>query len=127
MWGLALGFPLCFAYPCPTSASLTSVVLSDANTGWAVGSSGTILRLAAGTWTLVTPAVTNVRLTSVSIASDGSVWAVGEQGVVLKNLGAGWQQCDAASPTGVTLRGVSVSGDVRFAVGDTGHRRQLMP
>ncbi len=55
------------------------------------------------------------------------MWAVGEQGVVLKNLGTGWQQCEAASASGVTLRGVSVSGDVRFAVGESGHRRQLMP
>ena len=50
---------------------------------------------------------------------------MGEVGVVLKNTGAGWQQCDGATPAG--LRGLSLSGTERWAVGDQGHRRQLMP
>jgi hypothetical protein len=109
----------------PTSQALTALVLSDANTGWAVGAAGTILRLSGGTWTVVAPAVTNQRLTAVGLASDGSAWAVGEQGVVLRNTGAGWQQCDGAGTA--SLRGLSVSGTERWAVGDSGHRRQLLP
>jgi two-component system response regulator ChvI len=68
--------PSVWVRPVFIPASSWTIWASTSLTGWAVGSAGTILRLAAGTWTVVTPAITNQRLTSVSIALESEGYRV---------------------------------------------------
>lgn len=93
--------------PLPMGNTLLSVAFVDANTGWAVGVAGTILKTTDGgtTWTRQTSGVLNW-LQAVTFADANTGWAVGSGGTILryydpyrtqallpflvKNYSAGW-------------------------------------
>ncbi|MCH9680113.1 MAG: hypothetical protein K0V04_01665 [Deltaproteobacteria bacterium] len=103
----------------------------DERWGWAVGESGTIVRLegsgAAKRWApdLVASALTHHALYSLDVSADGQWgWAVGEAGTVLRLANGRWRADEAASRLlGQDLLKVVVSDDGArgWAIaGDTG-------
>jgi uncharacterized protein (TIGR03437 family) len=105
-----------------TTQNLNGVCMLDANTGWIVGDSGTILKTINGgaAWTPQTSGV-SANLRDVHFVDANRGWAVGDGGVILttSNGGATW----AAETSGVTvnLRSVFfVNATTGFAVGDNG-------
>jgi photosystem II stability/assembly factor-like uncharacterized protein len=79
--------------PLPQGHSLRSIDFADNNTGWAVGTNGTILKTTNGGthWTLQTSGTTT-ELRSVDFADNSTGWAVGEVGTILRttNSGTNW-------------------------------------
>ena len=76
--------------PLPQGNDLTSVHFADANTGYSVGNSGTILKTIDGgvSWTLLSSG-TNNRLESVFFCDVSTGFAVGENGIILKSTDGG--------------------------------------
>ncbi len=112
-----------------TSNDLTAVHFVDANTGWAVGASGTILKTTDGgvTWTAQTSGVsTNIQDVKFSGASSSTGIAVGSSGLILRTTDAvTWQSMNNAGDTN-SLFGLSwsVSTGVVWAVGQSGTVRK---
>ena len=104
--------------PTPPLVTLASV-WGTGGEYWVVGGAGTILhKVGAGAWTKVT-SPTSQFLYAVAGSSTTNVWAVGSAGVILHYDGTAWTL--AASPTTVTLRGITpVPGGGFAAVGDGG-------
>ena len=69
---------------------LFSIVFIDPNSGWSVGSEGTILQTTNGgaSWTTQSSG-THRRLLSVSFVDTNIGWAVGDSGTVLKTMTGG--------------------------------------
>jgi photosystem II stability/assembly factor-like uncharacterized protein len=109
----------------PTSApsgQYRALCFLDANTGWAVGDAGKIIRTTNGgtSWTTQTSTTTQT-LYGVSFADASNGWAVGKAGTILRTTdgGATW----AAETSGTTndLFDVkAISSSSAWAVGATG-------
>ncbi len=105
-----------------TTQNLNGVHMLDANTGWIVGNSGTILKTTngGGAWMPQTSGTT-ANLRDVHFVDANRGWAVSDGGVILTTSdgGATW----TPEPSGVTddLRGVFFpSAAVGYAVGANG-------
>ena len=88
--------------------------------GWAVGTSGTILKSVDGgtSWTAQNP--TTAELRDLQFVDDSTGWAVGLNGTILKttNGGTSWT---ASNPTTATLNSVCfISSTTGWAVGSAG-------
>jgi photosystem II stability/assembly factor-like uncharacterized protein len=77
-------------YPLPTDNKLSSVWFTNANTGYAVGDSGTILKTinAGSTWITLSSGTTN-NLLSVYFTGTDTGYVVGAKGTILKTMDAG--------------------------------------
>jgi photosystem II stability/assembly factor-like uncharacterized protein len=103
---------------CPTKNNLNSISLTDKNSGWIVGSKGTILQRLNGSWTLL-PALTSADLYSVCMIDKNNGWSVGSQGTILHYDGTKWDT--VASPIKDDLFSVSFNdADNGIAVGAYG-------
>lgn len=117
-----------------TSAQLSSVAMSSATNGWAVGngySGGTFYDLVytynGTTWTGSLGSVFRGNLKSVVALSDTEAWAVGMQGasnniplIMHYTSGGGWQEDSSFTfPTGTVLH--SISADATNDVWVVGH------
>jgi hypothetical protein len=94
----------------------------DANHGWAVGASGTILATGDGgaTWTQQTSGTTNT-LNAVSFVDTSHGWATGLGGTILATNDGGATWTPQSSGTGYNLVGVSfVDANHGWAVGGPG-------
>lgn len=94
---------------CEPLPTLRSVYLPDANTVWAVGDSGTILKLAdatsaASTWQPM-ERLTTAQLNSVHGLGASDIWAVGTGSTVLSYNGTSWSAVQTPEP-GLELRAV---------------------
>ncbi len=79
--------------PLPDGSSLSSVQFVDANTGWAVGDGGTIVKTTDGgaSWNSQNSGATT-RLSCVQFVDANTGWAVGDGGTIVKTTdgGATW-------------------------------------
>lgn len=80
----------CWQRPLPSGNAIADITFVDANTGWAVGDAGQILKTIDGGSTWV-PQVSHVtkRLTHVRFANSTTGWIVGTDGTILKSVDAG--------------------------------------
>jgi photosystem II stability/assembly factor-like uncharacterized protein len=105
-----------------TSNDLHRIYFSDANTGYAIGNSGTIIKTTnAGTkWTAQVSGTTkNLNFASFPAATSGYV--VGDSGTILKTANGGTAWTKLTSNVTKNLNGVHfMSATVGFAVGDSG-------
>ena len=78
-----------------TTKNLHAVHFVDANNGWAVGDSGTMLTTTdlGNSWT-IQPSGTNQTLYDIQFVDDNYGWAVGDNGTIIKttNVGVSWFQ-----------------------------------
>lgn len=103
-------------------------MLSDGNTGWAVGNDvnfGRIFRTNDGwqTWSEQTDTnVTKTSLSDVSFVNESIGWIVGQQGVILHTNDGGQQwEIQGQGVTGVNLVQISaIDANHAFACGDNG-------
>lgn len=105
-----------------TTANLNGVFFADANNGWAVGQSGTILRTSNGgtTWVRQTSNTTNW-LWRVQFVSATRGWVVGDGGTILSTSDGGATWSVQPTPTGQSLRGLSfVNSTTGWVVGTSG-------
>jgi photosystem II stability/assembly factor-like uncharacterized protein len=124
--GLVLALAGCGAAAGPdlsAHTALTSVAMSSATDGWAVGEYGTILRYAGGAWRPF-PAPTHADLYGVASLSASEAWAVGldvaaGHGILLHFADGQWEQVRGLSVP--ALRSVILVSPVEgWAVGDGG-------
>jgi len=106
-----------------TTDDLHATAWSDASTAWAVGDSGTALRLDASTrtWTAdaaAAAAAAGADLLGIAFDHRGQGWAVGTGGTVLTLDGGSWRRENVAGVPAVTLNAVAVAGDDVIVVGD---------
>ncbi len=105
-----------------TALDLQDVSAVDANTAWAVGTTGTILKTINGgtTWTAQSSGTTN-GLFDVSAVDANTAWAVGLSGTIRYTTDAGTTWNAQTSGTTQGLRGVSaVDASTAWAVGELG-------
>ena len=105
-----------------TTQSLEQVVFADANTGWAVGSSGTIMKTTNGgtTWVAQTSGTTQT-IWDIDCVSTTVCWAVGNGGVILSTITGGTVWTPQTSGTTQTLWEIDcVSTTTCWAVGNAG-------
>ena len=130
--GLVLALAGCGAASGPdlsAHALLTSVAMSSATDGWAVGEYGTILRYTGGAWRPF-PAPTHADLYGVASLSASEAWAVGldiaaGHGILLHFADGRWEQVRGLSVP--ALRSVTLVSPVEgWAVGDGGTILHLM-
>ncbi len=88
--GLLAGDCWTWQNPLPKGNPLRDVFFVDAQTGWAVGDYGTILKTQNGgaTWTAQTSGTTSY-LKSVYFSDNQTGWAVGQGGTILKTKNGG--------------------------------------
>ncbi|MGH7595302.1 MAG: YCF48-related protein, partial [bacterium] len=110
------------AHTSGTTNVLYSVYFTDANTGWAAGEVGTILKTTNGgsTWSAQTSGTTDI-LRSLYFTDANTGWAVGGDGTILKTTNGGntW----AAQTSGTTsflLSAYFTDANTGWAVGDFG-------
>lgn len=105
-----------------TTEDLWGVSAVDANTAWAVGDNGTILKTIDGgvTWNSQKSGVTDY-LRGVVAVDSKTAWAVGDNGAILKTEEGGATWISQPSGTSVLLHGISaVNASIAWAVGDSG-------
>jgi hypothetical protein len=103
----------------PTVEMINSVAMLSANSGWAVGNNGTILRWNGISWSKVSPSPSTDHLKSIDMVSETDGWAVGDNGLLLHYTGGSWNV--AASPTSSNLLSVKMlASNFGWAVGDGG-------
>ena len=101
-----------------TTEHLRDVNFADANTGWAVGDNGTILKYDTGTWSSQTSGV-SYDLLGVHFVDANTGWAVGDWGTILKYDTGTWSSQD--SGVNYILKGVHfVDVNTGWAVGSIG-------
>ena len=116
--------------PAPTGATLNQLHFVDANTGWVVGSWGTILKTtdAGVTWTSQDSGVFN-NIKDVDFVDANTGWAVtddaitAEPTIVLRTTdgGATWTPADPNVTSGIDLNGVDFATATKgWAVGQGG-------
>jgi predicted CXXCH cytochrome family protein len=111
--------------PLPQGNDLRAQSWTDADHGWSVGVTGTLLKTADGghTWTAQDPQTTR-DLTGVSFVNRNIGWVVGVSGTVLRTNDGGstWIAQNAPTiPAARNFRSVSFfDSNVGVAVGDTG-------
>jgi photosystem II stability/assembly factor-like uncharacterized protein len=102
------------------SADLKATAFVNAQTGWAVGASGTVLTTGDGGEYWLQQATPTLRtLRAVRFVDPLNGWAVGDAGTILHTMDGGqiWEQ--QSSPTQETLRSVSAVDALHaWAVGD---------
>jgi hypothetical protein len=107
----------------PTSTSIESIALVDANNGWAVGFSGLILKLSNGTWSVVASPTTE-RLRGLDVIDIDTGWAVGSSGTILQLSSGTWST--VTSPSSQVLFSVSLAdANNGWAVSNTGETLKL--
>jgi photosystem II stability/assembly factor-like uncharacterized protein len=109
-------------YPLPTGNTLSSVWFTNANTGYAVGDAGTIIKTNNGgsNWTIGTSG-TNYHLTSVFFTGADTGYAVGLGGTILKTIDAGTTWDSLSSGIVYYLLSVHFAdASTGFAVGQSG-------
>ena len=102
-----------------TSNTLNSVYFTDANTGYAVGTSGTILKTVNGgsNWIIQTSGTAN-SLSSVYFTNANIGYAVGESGTILKTVNGGTNWTAQTSGASNNLCSVYfTNADTGYAVG----------
>ena len=106
----------------PTTATLRSVAVRDANTVWAVGDRGAVVHTSDGgsTWAAVsTPATATLR--SVALRDTNAGWAVGEAGTIIHTMDGGSTWTTQSAPATGTLMSVAFSNsNTGWAVGEAG-------
>jgi photosystem II stability/assembly factor-like uncharacterized protein/putative cell wall-binding protein len=105
--------------PLPQGNYLRSVDFTDADTGWAVGDGGTILRTTDGgvTWTKATSGTTR-GLRSVRFTDEHTGWAVGDSGTIIATSDGGVTWTKRTSGTTQDLHSVHFTdADTGWAVG----------
>lgn len=108
--------------PIPQGNDLRSISWVDNDTGWAVGTSGVVLKSLDGgvTWDSQY-ANTQLELTGVSFVSPTTGWAVGVNGTVRRTTDGGVNWATQSTGTTANFRDVSfVDSNVGVAVGDRG-------
>lgn len=108
--------------PSPQGNSLNDVQFLDAQTGWAVGWFGTILKSTNGgtTWKSQ-DIVTNGHFKSVHFANSLSGWVVGTNGVIIKtNDGGNSWQAQTSGTTGTLSSLQFADAQTGWVVGDDG-------
>jgi len=107
-----------------TARSNNGIYFINANNGWAVGQTGTILKTVDGgdSWTDQTDAaVTSSSLYSVHFTDDYTGWAVGSSGTILHTTNGGDSWVAQTSGTGSFLKGVHFDdANNGWAVGSSG-------
>ena len=90
-----------------TIQNLRAVNFADANNGWAVGDSGTILHTtdAGSTWMQQTSS-TNYSINAVLFIDNDIGWVVGDDGIILKTTNGGASWSNQSSGTTNSLRSV---------------------
>ena len=88
----------------PVKENLNSISLLNENSGWIVGSKGTMVYKVGNSW-INYPAITDNNLFSVCIIDKGNGWAVGSEGTILHYNGKQWEKFE--SPTKENLLSVS--------------------
>lgn len=107
--------------PKPNSQILRGVWAASQTSVFAVGDSGTVANWNGTAWTLQSIGTTSQNLYSVWGASPTDVWLAGTNGRTYHFDGSMWMRNEPASPSSVTLRGVSGSaGNNVWAVGNGG-------
>ncbi len=120
----------------PTNATLYTITMINATSGWAAGGSGTngtVLNLDGTTWSVynkfnfgangtIVPTV-NATIYSISAGNNTSAWGVGSNGTVMYFNGTSWS-CNA-NVANVNLKGVSMIHGTAglnqaWTVGDSG-------
>jgi photosystem II stability/assembly factor-like uncharacterized protein len=104
-----------------TTRSLRSVHFLDANRGWVVGDSGTILKTinSGSTWSSQTSGTTQ-NLRAVHFIDTAIGYAVGHNGTILATTNGGTTWAAQTSGTTHDLTGLSFSGGRGYAVGAGG-------
>ncbi len=105
-----------------TTNNLNGVSFADANTGTAVGDSGTILRTTNGgaSWIINSSRTTNT-LNGVSFTDTNTGTAVGDSGIILRTTNGGTSWISDSSGTTITLNGVCFTdANTGTVVGDSG-------
>jgi photosystem II stability/assembly factor-like uncharacterized protein len=100
---------------------LRGVRFINANTGWAVGDSGAIIKTTNGgtNWTSQSSGTTQ-HLKGVHFVDTNLGFAVGNAGTVLATVNGGTTWAPQISGTTANLNGLSFSGSEGYAVGDSG-------
>jgi photosystem II stability/assembly factor-like uncharacterized protein len=107
--------------PAPANVGhLNAVQVVAANSAWAVGDGGTLLRFDGSGWTRVTVPNVSASLHAIDAFDATHVWAVGDGGIVLFWDGANWS--DRKVPQlSASLRGVHfATASKGWVVGDGG-------
>jgi photosystem II stability/assembly factor-like uncharacterized protein len=99
-----------------TSMALESVFFLDADHGWAVGWSGTILRTTDGgkTWQHIKTGAANWSLATVRFFDANNGWAAGFSGQLLRTTDGGLTWTAQKSPTQAWLTSVATDGAKRI-------------
>ncbi|MCX7611947.1 MAG: YCF48-related protein, partial [Ignavibacterium sp.] len=108
--------------PLPQSNPLYSVKFIDANTGWAVGELGTIIKTTDGgiNWT-VQSSDTIGALNSVCFVNANIGWVAGANGTILKTTNGGLSWTPQSSGTTRPLYSIYfTNSNIGWAVGETG-------
>ncbi|MBK7174255.1 MAG: hypothetical protein IPH84_13705 [Bacteroidales bacterium] len=106
--------------PHPTDRHLRSVVFPDANTGYAVGTRGTIIKSSDGgnNWSVLTSGTT-FGLNAVYFIDSNTGFAVGDGGTILKTINGGLSWLPLTACTGFKLNSVYFTdANVGYAVGE---------
>ena len=105
-----------------SALELASTDFVDESSGWAVGSSGSVLYTSDGgvSWLIQdSPITTNLR--DVKFVNTTEGWAVGDEGVILQTIDGGDDWSELASGTTKELSGVTfLNSDEGWAVGGSG-------
>ncbi|MFO0578302.1 MAG: hypothetical protein U1A78_30215 [Polyangia bacterium] len=93
----------CWTYPLPQGNALWSVFTTSPTDGWAVGDSGTLLKISGGQ---LQPQVSPTRSTLYSVwgTDANNVFAVGDRATVLRWDGAKWAQLPITDNTGMSVK-----------------------
>jgi photosystem II stability/assembly factor-like uncharacterized protein len=105
--------------PLPTKNNLYSVHFPDANTGYAVGDSGTILKTndAGSTWDSLSCGITSF-LHSVYFTDASTGYAVGNNGTILKTINGGLNWVTLSSGTVNHLHSIYfLNAEIGYAAG----------
>ncbi len=98
--------------------TITSIAFKNTQDGFAVGSSGTILRWNGATWSTVASGTTE-NLWSVAFSGSANAFAVGTNGTILRWNGATWSTVASGTTEHLLGLGIIAANDA-FAVGTNG-------
>ncbi|MBW2733496.1 MAG: hypothetical protein JRH20_14005 [Deltaproteobacteria bacterium] len=92
----------------------TYAIGGTANSLWAVGDGGTILRYMGAKWISYLGSPTQKTLQSIGGSGDDAIWAVDDDGTILRFDGTLWKK-EATTSWG--MQGIAAHGDTVYAVG----------
>lgn len=119
----------CWQAPSPSGRSYQSITTADANTAWAIGDLGVVVKTTDGgtTWRRVRRFDTEGGFfTSISAVSTSVVWAAGQAGRIMRSTDGGttWN-FQTSGTTDLLFRIDAVDANVAWTVGPNGVLRTI--